>query len=124
MPSPAGGILVLSPLIFDVSGLDTLTLNYQFITPIIFILTSILLISKIPTYSLKKIIVPRSSTVFLLFGIILLFGLLLIFTFKALVIGCLIYILAIPASIIHYKKLKKLFANDNKYDEEEPEDVL
>ena len=83
-----------------------------------------MLISKIPTYSLKKIIVPRSSTVFLLFGIILLFGLLLIFTFKALVIGCLIYILAIPASIIHYKKQKKIFANDNKYEEEEPEDVL
>ena len=83
-----------------------------------------MLISKIPTYSLKKIIVPRSSTVFLLFGIILLFGLLLIFTFKVLVIGCLIYILAIPASIIHYKKLKKIFASDNKNDEEEPEDVL
>ena len=124
VPSPAGGILVLSPLIYDVSGLGILSLNYQFITPIIFIFTSILLISKIPTYSLKKIIVPRSSTIFLLFGIILLFGLLLIFTFKALVIGCLIYILAIPASIIHYKKLKKIFANDNKYDEEEPEDVL
>ena len=124
VPSPAGGILVLSPLIYEISGLDILTLNYQFITPIIFVLTSILLISKIPTYSLKKIIVPRSSTVFLLFGIILLFGLLLIFTFKALVIGCLIYILAIPASIIHYKKLKKIFVSDNKYDEEEPEDVL
>ena len=116
--------MVLSPLIYDVSGLGILSLNYQFITPIIFILTSILLISKIPTYSLKKIIVPRSSTVFLLFGIILLFCLLLIFTFKALVIGCLIYILAIPASIIHYKKLKKTFVSDNKYDEEEPEDVL
>jgi len=36
----------------------------------------------------------------------------------------LIYILAIPASIIHYEKLKKIFTNDNKYDEEEPEDVL
>ena len=86
--------------------------------------TSILLISKIPTYSLKKIIVPRSSTVFLLFGIVLLFGLLLIFTFKALVIGCLIYLLTIPISIIHYKKFKKIFINDNKYNEEEPEDVL
>ena len=124
VPSPAGGILVLSPLIYDLSGLDILSLNYQFITPIIFVPTSILLISKIPTYSLKKIIVPRSSTVFLLFGIVLLFGLLLIFTFKALVIGCLIYILAIPASVIHYKKLKKIFVSDNKYDEEEPEDVL
>jgi CDP-diacylglycerol--serine O-phosphatidyltransferase len=116
--------LVLSPLIYEVSELNILSFNYQFITPIIFVLTSVLLISKIPTYSLKKIIVPRSSTVFLLFVIILLFGLLLIFTFKALVIGCLIYILAIPASIIHYKKLKKIFVNDNKYDEEEPEDVL
>ena len=62
VPSPAGGILVLSPLIYDVSGLGIFSLNYQFITPIIFVLTSILLISKIPTYSLKKIIVPRSST--------------------------------------------------------------
>ena len=124
VPSPAGGILVLSPLIYDVAELDILTLNYQFITPVIFVVTSILLISKIPTYSLKKIIVPRSSTVFLLFGIVLLFGLLLIFTFKALVIGCLIYLLTIPISIIHYKKLKKIFVSDNKYDEEEPEDVL
>ena len=124
VPSPAGGILVLSPLIYDVSGLGIFSLNYQFITPIIFVLTSILLISKIPTYSFKKIIVPRSSTVFLLFGIVLLFGLLLVFTFKALVIGCLIYILAIAVSIIHYKKLKKIFVSDNKYDEEEPEDVL
>jgi len=124
VPSPAGGILVLSPLIYDVAELDILTLNYQFITPVIFVVTSILLISKIPTYSLKKIIVPRSSTVFLLFGIVLLFGLLLIFTFKALVIGCLIYLLTIPISIIHYKKFKKIFINDNKYDEEEPEDVL
>ena len=123
VPSPAGGILVLSPLIYDVSEIGILSLNYQFITPVIFVLTSILLISKIPTYSFKKIIVPRSSTVFLLFGIVLLFGLLLIFTFKALFIGCLIYILVIPVSIIHYKKLKKIFVNDNKY-EEEPEDVL
>ena len=43
---------------------------------------------------------------------------------KVLVIGSLIYILAIPVSVIHYKKLKKIFVSDNKYDEEEPEDVL
>ena len=124
IPSPAGGVLVLMPLIYSFSEVQFFQVNYQIIVPVLFIFISILLISKIPTYSLKKIIVPRSSTIFLLFGIILLFGLLLIFTFKALVIGCLIYILAIPASIIHYKKLKKIFANDNKYDEEEPEDVL
>ena len=124
IPSPAGGILILSPLIYDVSGLDIINLNFQIITPVVFIVISILLISKIPTYSLKKIVVPRSTTIFLLFGIVLLFGLLLIFPFKVLIIGSTIYLLAVPASIIHYKKLKKDFANYNKINEEEPEDVL
>ena len=124
IPSPAGGILILSPLIYDVSGLDIINLNFQIITPVVFIVISILLISKIPTYSLKKIVVPRSTTIFLLFGIVLLFGLLLIFPFKVLIIGSTIYLLAVPASIIHYKKLKKDFANYNKINEEEPEDIL
>ena len=124
IPSPAGGILILSPLIYDVSGLDIINLNFQIITPVVFIVISILLISKIPTYSLKKIVVPRSTTIFLLFGIVLLFGLLLIFPFKVLIIGSTIYLLAVPASIIHYKKLIKDFANYNKINEEEPEDIL
>ncbi len=124
IPSPAGGILVLSPLVYDVSGLDIITLNYQIVTPIVFIVISILLISKIPTYSLKKIIVPRSTTIFLLFGIVLLFGLLLIFPFKVLAIGSTIYVLTIPASIIHYKKIKKDFTSDYKSSNDEPEDVL
>ena len=82
MPSPAGGILVLSPLIYELSGFDFMNINYKLITPIIFVIISILLISKIPTYSFKKIVVPRSTTIFLLFGIVLLFGLLLVFPFK------------------------------------------
>ena len=31
IPSPAGGILILSPLIYDVSGLDIINLNFQII---------------------------------------------------------------------------------------------
>ena len=102
VPSPAGGILVLSPLIYQSSGFDVFNLNYQLITPIIFIIISILLISKMPTYSFKKIVVPRSTTIFLLFSIVLLFGLLLIFPFKALIIGCVFYLFLIPVSAIHY----------------------
>ena len=124
VPSPAGGILVLSPLIYEISGFDIVDINYKLVTPIIFMLTSILLISKIPTYSFKKIVVPRSTTIFLLFSIVLLFGLLLIYPFKALVIGCAFYMLIIPVSGIHFLKLKKGFTNDNKLKDEEPEDVL
>ena len=84
MPSPAGGILVLTPLIFSLSELEFITVNYKFVVPIFFVTTSLLLISKFPTYSFKKIIIPRKTTIFLLFGIVLFFGLLLIYTFKVL----------------------------------------
>ena len=124
IPSPAGGILVLSPLIYDVSGFDIINLNYKLITPIVFIVVSILLISKIPTYSMKKIVVPRSSTIFLLFGIVLLFGLLLIFPYKALIVGSTIYLLTVPISLFYYHKIKKTHKHDNNFDDEEPEDIL
>ena len=54
IPSPAGGILVLMPLIYSFSEIQFFKPNYQVIVPILFIFVSILLISKIPTYSLKK----------------------------------------------------------------------
>ena len=73
VPSPAGGILVLSPLIVSLSNFDYIKLDYNIIVPIFFILTSLLLISKFPTYSFKKIVIQRKATIFLLFGIILLF---------------------------------------------------
>ena len=81
VPSPAGGILVLMPLIYSLSELKFLNINYNFIVPVFFILVSLLLISKVPTYSLKKIVVPRTMTIFLLFGIVLFIGLLLLLQF-------------------------------------------
>ena len=109
MPSPAGGIIVLMPLIFSFSGFGSLftKINYDIVVPVFFIVVSILLISTIPTYSLKKIVIPRSLTKFLLFGIVLFFGALLVYTFKILAVTCLIYICLIPISYFHFKKIKK-----------------
>ena len=118
VPSPAGGILVLTPLV------NLFSINFEILTPYIFILVSILLISKVPTYSMKKIVVPRSTTVFLLFGIVLLFGLLLVFTFEVIVISCMVYILSIPISIYHYVKLKKKYSITSGNEDDELEDVL
>ena len=58
VPSPAGAILVLTPLIFSLSGFDMIQLNYDLIVPIFFVATSFLLISKFPRYSFKKIVIP------------------------------------------------------------------
>ncbi len=123
IPSPAGGVLVLMPLIFSMSELQLIKLNFDFIVPLFFIIISILLISKIPTYSLKRIAVPRSMTIFLLFGIVLYFGLLLIYNFNTILLSGLIYISIIPISIIHYYKIKGKFKNQPE-DVDNDEDIL
>ena len=124
VPSPAGGILVLTPLIYEVSGLGILNLNYQILVPSIFVVVSILLISKMPTYAFKKISVKRKTTVFLVFGVVLAFVLLFMFPFQTLVAATSIYILSIPISFFHYSKLDKKNKSENLFDHEEPEDFL
>ena len=121
IPSPAGGVLVLMPLILSISEFQFLNLNYQIIVPIMFIIVSILLISKIPTYSFKRIAVPRSTSIFLLFGIILYFGLILVYTFNAIIISGVIYLLMVPISSMHYlmiKKNAKAIADDTDHHED------
>jgi CDP-diacylglycerol--serine O-phosphatidyltransferase len=125
LPSPAGGILVLMPLIISFSGLEKFLfkINYDLLVPTLFIIISILLISTIPTYSFKKIVIPRSMTKFLLFGLVLFFGALLVYTFKILAVSSFIYICLIPISYFHYKKIKKE-KNISSDKDEELEDVL
>ena len=124
VPSPAGGILVLTPLIYEVSGLGIVNLNYQILVPSIFVVVSILLISKMPTYAFKKISVKRKTTVFLVFGVVLAFVLLFMFPFQTLVAATSIYILSLPISFFHYSKLDKKNKSENLFDHEEPEDFL
>jgi CDP-diacylglycerol--serine O-phosphatidyltransferase len=109
VPAPAGGIVVLMPLVLSFSGLGEffLKINYDLMVPASFIIVSILLISTTPTYSFKRIVIPRSMTKFLLFGLVLFFGALLVYTFKILVITIFLYICLIPVSYFHYKKIKK-----------------
>ena len=124
MPSPAGGIIVLMPLIYSFSGFgEFFMIDYDLLVPIFFIFVSILLISTIPTYSFKKIVIPRSMTKFLLFGLVLFFGALLVYTFKILALSSLVYVCLIPISYFHFKKIKKE-KNIISDKEEELEDIL
>ena len=123
IPSPAGGVIVLMPLVYSLSDIQILKINYDFFVPILFVAVSILLISKIPTYALKKISVPRNMTIFLLLAVVLYFGLLLIYTFNAIVISGLTYLIMIPISFIHYNNISKKFKEQNILHEEH-EDIL
>ena len=123
IPSPAGGVIVLMPLIYSLSDIQFLNLNYDLIVPILFVLVSILLISKIPTYSFKKIKVQRNFTIFLLLGVAFYFGLILIYTFNTLILSALIYLLLIPFSSFHYLSMKKR-VNAESHNIEDHEDIL
>ena len=131
IPSPAAAGLVLLPLILSLSNLpEILNLNKVFISDnnkiissIIILGTAILMVSKTPTYSLKRIAMPRRLVGFLLLGIGTYISLLIYFTFEILFVTGLVYILLIPVSYLHYKNLNKKFSNENT-EEEDIEDIL
>ena len=122
VPSPAAAGLVLLPLILNLSGLFQFE-NYSILSSIVILVTSFLMISKIPTYSLKRIIIPRNSAIFLLLGIGIYLSLLIFYTFQTLFISGVIYICLIPISLFHYRKKNKKSFNPS-LEEEEDEDVL
>ena len=125
VPSPAGGILVLTPLIFSMTSFEFIQINYNIVVPTFFIITSLLLISKFPSYSFKKIVIQRRTTIFLLFGIVLFFGLLLVYPFNVISISAILYLGMLPISFFHYQKMQKQNEGQNfKDDEDDLEDIL
>ena len=112
MPSPAGGLLILMPLIYELTDLS-LGYNFKNFTPYLTLLVAILLVSKIPTLALKKISISPKATVFLLLGIGVVFISLLFYTLETLLVFGAVYLISIPISIIVYsnqnkKKLEKI----------------
>ena len=121
IPSPAGGLLILMPLIYELTSLN-IGFEVKDLTPYLTILIAILLVSKIPTLALKKISISPKATVFLLLLVGIIFIALLFFTFKTLLIFGVIYLISIPISIVLYSKQNK--KNIAKISEENHEDVL
>ena len=121
VPSPAGGLLILMPLIYELSGLN-LNITIKDFTPYFTILIALLLVSKIPTLSLKKISISSKATIFLLLTVGMIIISLLFFTFETLLIFGFIYLISIPLSIIAFKKQQKKHLN--KISDEDHEDIL
>ena len=121
VPSPAGGLLILLPLIYELSNLN-LNIDLRGITPYFTILVALLLVSKLPTLSLKRISISSKTTIFLLLGIGMIFIALLFYTFKTLLIFCFVYLISIPVSILIFKKQQR--KNSPKISDEDHEDIL
>ena len=121
IPSPAGGILILMPLIFELTDLK-FNFDIKNLTPYFTILIAILLVSKIPTLSLKKISISPKATAFILLGIGIIFISLLDYTFETLLVFGLVYLISIPISFFMYKNKNKKETLETS--EDEHEDVL
>ncbi len=121
IPSPAGGCLILLPLIFELSNFSNL-MSLKIITPYLTIIVSLLLISKLPTYSFKKIQIKRNMTIFLLLGVGLFFVSIIQFTFETISLGLFIYLLIIPLGILNYNKKSK--SVENEIFDEDQQDIL
>ncbi len=121
VPSPAAAGLVLLPLILSLSNLIVIENNSIF-SSVCILITSVLMVSKIPTYSLKRIVIPRSLTIFLLLGIGIYLSLVIFYTFETLFITGIGYLILIPISFFHYRYKNK--TSINKDVEDKTEDIL
>jgi CDP-diacylglycerol--serine O-phosphatidyltransferase len=121
IPSPAGGLLILMPLIYELTNLN-LEVEIKNVTPYLTIIVAILLVSKIPTLALKKISISSKATVFLLLAIGIIFIALLFYTLETLLAFGVVYVLSIPISILIYNSQNK--KNTKKISEEDHEDIL
>ena len=106
IPSPAGGLLILMPLIYELTNLN-FGLDIKNSAPYLTMIVAILLVSKIPTFALKKISISSKATVFLLLAIGIIFISLLFYTLETLLAFGAVYLLSIPISIIIYNHLSK-----------------
>ena len=121
VPSPIGALLILSPLILQLTDFNFL-LDKKYFVPIFTLIIAILLISKLPTYSFKKIKIKPAMTVFILLGIGISLVTLMFFTFETLLIFSFFYILSIPMACFTYSNNKKSVKVDNS--EDDHEDIL
>ena len=121
IPSPAGGLLILMPLIYELTNLN-FGLDIKNLAPYMTMIVAILLVSKIPTFALKKISISSKTTVFLLLAIGIIFISLLFYTLETLLAFGAVYLTSIPISIIVFNHLNK--KNIKKISEEDHEDIL
>ena len=115
------GILRCSDRFTTTNNLN-LNFNIKNLTPYFTILIAVLLVSKIPTLSLKKISISPKATAFILLGIGIIFISLLDYTFETLLFFGLTYLISLPFSFIMYNNKDK--KENLETSEDEHEDVL
>ncbi len=114
VPSPAAAGLILMPMIISFSEFKHMIKFQDIHVLFLVLLVSFLMISKIPTYALKKIEISKNLFVIISLVFVLYFSLLFNKTFETLTITGIVYFLLLPISFFHFIKLKSLHDKSNK----------
>lgn len=113
VPSPAAAGLILMPMIISFSEFNLNFINNYIVLAIVAIV-AFLMISKIPTYALKKIEISKKFFILIMLFVVLYFSLLFNKTFETLVVTGIMYSLSIPISFFHYVNQKRNYEKSNK----------
>lgn len=110
IPSPAGAFLALWPIIiynyFEVGFLPTFEFMPHLIAAWV-IVVAVLMVSKIPTFSVKKLKLPQKLAIPMLAALGLVFAALITQPWLSLSIIALLYLISIPFSVRNYMRMKK-----------------
>lgn len=111
MPAPAGALVAMLPIYLEFVGIPRLSPT-PFIAALYVIGIGLLMVSKIPTWSGKKIgaRVPREYVLPLFLVAVVMVALLISAPWEMLVVGCLAYLAAVPLAFMHYQKLDRAHA--------------
>jgi CDP-diacylglycerol--serine O-phosphatidyltransferase len=68
------------------------------------VLVGLLMISKIPTYAFKSVVISRESAKFYLLGVMVLISALLTYLWATLVVLCLVYVASVIWALLNRRK--------------------
>lgn len=113
VPAPVGGSLLMLPIILtflakDKLNMDSLPIPF-FVIGIYFAVISLLVISRVPTISIKKMTVHREFVPVLLIIVMLLIGLLVVEPWILLTLIAAVYLISIPFTAISYLNMCKKY---------------
>jgi CDP-diacylglycerol--serine O-phosphatidyltransferase len=110
VPIPVGAILSLFPLFLFFEFRGTIlgdVVSHPFFVSSFLIMSGGLMVSRLPTFSLKKVTIPHKYVLPVLLGMALLAAAILSEPWILLSLFCLGYLLTIPFSVKAYKKLER-----------------
>jgi len=115
VPAPIGAVLVLMPLMLSFELISKLNIrSYGFIIPFYVIGISLLLASKIPTFSLKHIHISKEQVWLVMLTFAIFTMEMLLYPWYIIPFMLIMYVMSIPFSIKQAKRLKVSIKEDRK----------